>query len=202
MRALGRRLPGYGASALSRATGSGFAVSPVDVTRSSSPLPRQEQRIGRDRQRRRCYPQVGDNLWITQDPGRGSPSQASLGPSQRRGFGRSAAGEPAHRWKAPRVRLIPLFFAEERVTRPLAPGGVRVIRAGVSLWLSGPAASRKQVIGGTRARPFAGVRGVWRDRERRMPRWVSGKASPATSESPADEASISRQEVSERIGLG
>jgi len=84
MRALGRRLPGHGASALSRATGSGFAVSPVDVTRSSSPLPRQGPRIGRDRQRRRCYPQVGDNLWITQDPGRGSPSQASLGPSAER----------------------------------------------------------------------------------------------------------------------
>ena len=77
-------MPGHGASALSRATGSGFAVSPVDVTRSSSPLPRQGQRIGRDRQRRRCYPQVGDNLWITQDPGRGSPSQASLGPSAER----------------------------------------------------------------------------------------------------------------------
>jgi hypothetical protein len=84
MKALGRRLPGYGASALSRATGSGFAVSPVDVTRSSSPRPRQGQRIGRDRQRRRCCPQVGDNLWITQDPGRGSPSQASLGPSAER----------------------------------------------------------------------------------------------------------------------
>jgi hypothetical protein len=39
----------------------------------------------------------------------------------------------AHRWKAPRVRLISLFFAEERVMRPLAPGGVRVIRTGVVL---------------------------------------------------------------------
>lgn len=30
------------------------------------------------------------------------------------------------------------------------------------MWLSGPAASRERAIGGTRARPFAGVRGVWR----------------------------------------
>jgi len=79
MRALGRRLSGYRASAPFRATGGGFAVSPVDVARSLSPLPRQGQRIGQDRQRRRCCPQIGDNLWITQDPGRGSSSQASLG---------------------------------------------------------------------------------------------------------------------------
>jgi len=31
------------------------------------------------------------------------------------------------------VRLISLFFAEERVMRPSAPGGVRVIRAGLVL---------------------------------------------------------------------
>jgi hypothetical protein len=72
-------LPGYRASAPSRATDGGFAVSPVDATRSLSPLPRQGQRIGQDRQKRRCCPQIGDNLWTTQNPGRGSPSQASLG---------------------------------------------------------------------------------------------------------------------------
>jgi hypothetical protein len=73
-------LSGHRVSASSWATDGGFAVSPVDVTRSLSPPARQGQRIGQDRQTRRCCPQIGDNLWITQDPGRGTPSQARLEP--------------------------------------------------------------------------------------------------------------------------
>jgi len=119
---------------------------------------------------------------VTGRPALGSPQgrlgREGVGVSPRRtgwaggvGVSPTATG-PSHRWKAPRVRRISLFFAEGWVMRPLA-SDASCRRAHAQAWYAlelarqpglPVKACRVQV---RRLLPFAGVGLAWWDRARR-----------------------------------
>jgi len=115
------------------------------------------------------FPQLGNKLWKTnRSPGCTGGARTPPGPPVREVWFAPASRRrrwPAHRWKAPRVRQISLFFAVERVMRPSVPGASAQAtrpRRSASCESQGsrrrarPAAPRKRVVEGPRAPTLRG----------------------------------------------